>query len=288
MTSMTGYGFAELQSDTISVTAEVRSVNNRYLDINLSIPGSLAPYDPAIREAVGRVARRGRVDVHVRARLAEEPVSVSVDQSMLAAYIKAINEVRERAGLSDPVTLDSLIGIDGIMRSDRVIDRESIWTSVEPVVNQALDAFAAHRAKEGERTAADINGQFTRVAAALELIRDHESEIDEQVRANLRGRFREVVGDGVEESRLLAEVATQLVRFSIHEEISRLTAHLDSFRDTMEAGGPVGKKLDFICQEMHREINTIGSKSIVLEISRHVVEAKDALENVREQLRNVE
>ena len=116
----------------------------------------------------------------------------------------------------------------------------------------------------------------------------HADEIERQVRTNLRDRFTDVVGDRVEESRMLAEVAVQLTRFSINEEVVRLGAHLESFRSGMEAEGSVGKKLDFLCQEMHREINTIGSKSIILAISEQVVEAKDALENVREQLRNVE
>lgn len=288
MISMTGYGFAELQSETVSVTVEIKSVNNRYLDVHLSLPGILTPYDPAVREAVAGVARRGRVDVQIRARLLQESVSVSVDSALLEGYLEAIEQLRSRAKIDEQASLASLLAIEGLIRSDTTVDREGIWAVVEPILSDALTQFASHRSVEGKRTLADVQAQFDRVCTAFAAIRSHEDEIDVQVRENLGSRFREVVGEGVEESRMLAEVAAQLVRFSIHEEIARLSAHLDSFRDTMEAGGPVGKKLDFICQEMHREINTIGSKSIVLEISRHVVEAKDALENVREQLRNVE
>jgi uncharacterized protein (TIGR00255 family) len=285
---MTGYGFAELQNEEISATVEVKSVNNRFLDVNVSLPGTLAPFEPAAREAVGEFANRGRVDVFVRVREHQESVTVSVDEIALVAYLNAIGTLRERAGIEDPVRLSDLLAVEGIIRSERDVDRDGTWERVEPVLREALSAFSAHRATEGERTQADILEQFSRVVAALEEIRAHEDEIDSQVRTNLGDRFREVVGDGVDEQRVLAEVAAQLVRFSIHEEIARLAAHIDAFRATMGSDGAVGKKLDFICQEMHREINTIGSKSIVLEISRHVVEAKDALENVREQLRNVE
>lgn len=288
MISMTGYGFAELQDERVLASVEVKSVNNRFLDLHVSLPGTLTPFDPEVRKAVNAFANRGRVEVSVRYRELTEEVSVRVDRTVLAAYLAAIDEIRSEAGIDEPLSLAALLGIDGLLRSERDVDRERSWSVVQPLLAGALEAFAEHRSTEGQRTQNDIAEQFARIKTALDHIRAHESEIEAQVRSQLQTRFREVVGDGVEEQRMLAEVAVQLTRFSIHEEIARLSAHIEAFQSTMSRVGAVGKKLDFICQEMHREINTIGSKSQVLTVSEAVVEAKDALENVREQLRNVE
>lgn len=288
MTSMTGYGYAERSDDRVHATVEVKSVNNRYLDVNVSLPGSLSPLEPEVRERVGAAATRGRVDVFVRLRELQEDLAVYVDRSALAGYAGALEELRAQAGIDEPVRLEHLLAFEGVIKSERAVDRDRYWDLVRPLLDEALEAFAATRRTEGGRLETDIGTQLSRVEAALAAVREHAAEIEAGVRRNLADRFREVVGDAVEEGRMLAEVAAQLTRFSINEEIVRLAAHLDSFRSAMSASGALGKKLDFLCQEMHREINTIGSKSIVLAISEQVVEAKDALENVREQLRNVE
>ena len=288
MTSMTGYGYAERSDERVHAVVEVKSVNNRYLDVNVTLPSALNPLEPVVRELVAARVARGRIEVFIRLRELQEDLAVYVDRSALRGYLGAIEELRETAGLDEPVALSHLLALEGVIKSERAQDRDRYRRIVEPLLLEALSAFAASRATEGRRLRDDVDAQLTRVESAHRAVSEHAGEIDAQVRANLRDRFAEVVGDGVEESRMLAEVAVQLTRFSINEEIVRLRSHLDGFRATMDADGPVGKKLDFLCQEMNREVNTIGSKSIVLAISEQVVEAKDALENVREQLRNVE
>jgi uncharacterized protein (TIGR00255 family) len=228
------------------------------------------------------------VDVFVRLRELQEDLAVYVDRSALAGYRRALDELRDAAELDDPVRIDHLLAMEGVIKSERSQDRDRYWSIIEPLLDEALDGFVRTRTTEGERLAHDIGAQISRVTDALATVRDHAGEIETAIRKNLQERFSEVVGDAVEESRMLAEVAVQLTRFSINEEIVRLGAHLDAFRAGAAGNGTIGKKLDFLCQEMHREINTIGSKSTVLAISEQVVEAKDALENVREQLRNVE
>ncbi len=288
MISMTGYGSSEHADERFHASVEVKSVNNRYLDINVTVPGSLGSLEPMIRERIGAFVSRGRVDVSVRLRELEEDLAVTVDHSVLGGYLRALNELREAAGIDSPVTLDHLLAVEGVIKSERRVDRDRYWNLIEPLLDDARVEFLASRRREGDHLARDIRGQLERVEHALGTVTAHAGEIDRQVREHLRDRFADVVGDRVEETRMLAEVAVQLTRFSINEEVVRLAAHLKSFRSKMVAEGAVGKKLDFLCQEMHREINTIGSKSIVLAISEQVVEAKDALENVREQLRNVE
>ncbi|MFW5688258.1 MAG: YicC/YloC family endoribonuclease [Spirochaetota bacterium] len=288
MISMTGYGFAERLDEQLNATVEVKSVNNRYLDVNVTLPGSLGPLEPQVRESVSKHAARGRVDVFIRLRELQEDLEVYVDRSALGGYLRALEELRDVAGIDEPVSVDHVLRFDGVIKSERRQDRDRYWETIGPLLERALEGFVESRTREGEELERDIMGQLARVEAAVEAVAGHEQEIERQVRGNLSDRFRDVVGDAVEESRMLAEVAVQLTRFSINEEIVRLRAHLTGFRTTAKGSGAVGKKLDFLCQEMHREINTIGSKSVVLAISEQVVEAKDALENVREQLRNVE
>ena len=288
MTSMTGFGLAELVTQEHQVRVEIKSVNNKFLDLNVNAPSSFAPLEPVIMQLVTESVIRGRVDLSIRFREFEEGAQISVDRGTLGNYLAAIDEVRAVAGVEEPVRLEHLLALDGVFRSERTVDTDRVWTVVEPVLREALAECAAAREGEGERLKSDVGAQMKRVERAWGQIDAEKDEIERQVRRNLSGRFREVVGDETQENRMLAEVAVQLTRFSIHEEIVRLKAHLDRFYETIESSEPVGKKLDFLCQEMHREVNTIGSKSIVLSVSEQVVEAKEALENVREQLRNVE
>ena len=288
MISMTGYGRAERHDETVAVAVEVKSVNNRYLDVNVTLPGSMSPIEQPVRDRVVQTTSRGRVDVYVRVRDYAEGLSVRVDRSVVSGYLRAINDLRDAAGIADPVTLDQILSFDGVLKTERDTDVDRYWRLVEPVLDEALDAFASSRSVEGARLEQDIDAQIARVDTALVAVRAAVPQIEEGIRRNLSERFREVVGDSVEESRMLAEIAVALARFSVNEEIVRLGAHVDAFRAACRRTEPVGKRLDFLCQEMHREVNTIGSKSTVLEISERVIEAKDALENVREQLRNVE
>ncbi len=288
MTSMTGYGHCERADETVTASVEVKSVNNRYLDLQVSLPVSLNPLEPVIRERLASQVARGRVEVTVRLRELQEALAVTVDRKALGGYLVALTELRQAAGIDAPIALEHVLALEGVIKSERPQDRDRYWSIVEPLLARALERFGETRNEEGVRLSRDIARQISRVETVVHRISGHAGEIERQVRANLGERFAEVVGDRVEESRMLAEVAVQLTRFSINEEIVRLTAHLESFRTLAARGGPVGKKLDFLCQEMHREVNTIGSKSIVLAVSEQVVEAKDALENVREQLRNVE
>jgi len=288
MTSMTGYGRAERSDEAISATVEVKSVNNRYLDVNVSLPGPLSSLEPLVREATSAAVTRGRVEVYVRVRELQEELSVTVDRLALAGYLTALNELREAARLEEPVGIAHLLSLEGVLKTERIQDQERYWQIVQPILGDALTQFRASRDVEGQKLETDIMSQLGRVAETVAAITAHAPEIERQVRDNLQRRFADVVGDAVEETRMLAEVAIQLTRFSINEEIVRLNAHLESFREAVMAGGAVGKKMDFLCQEINREINTIGSKSVVLAVNQQVVEAKDALENIREQLRNVE
>jgi uncharacterized protein (TIGR00255 family) len=294
MISMTGYGYAERQDEQFSAVVEVKSYNNRYLDLNCSLPGVLSQLETQIRDRVGSVARRGRVEVFVRFRDKEEDLAVSVDKGVVNGYLTAFAELKTIAGIDEPVRLDHLLTRDGVLKSERIVDADRAWSVIEPLLTEALAAFAASREAEGARLALDVDNQLAKIESCVRAFEEHAGEIEGSIRTGLQQRFAEVFGSEIDENRVLSEVAVQLTRFSINEEIVRLHAHLDSFREIGFGSGdsgqavPVGKKLDFLCQELNREINTTGSKSILVEVNQQVVEAKDALENVREQLRNVE
>ena len=291
MNSMTGYGYAERHDERFSAVVEVKSYNNRYLDINCSLPGILSQLEAQIRDRLAAAARRGRVEVFVRFRDDEEDLTVTVDKSVVNGYLKAFAELRAHAGIHEEVRLDHLLSREGVLKSERMVDADRAWSVIEPLLGEALQDFASSREAEGRRLALDIESQLEKIDQCVQAFETYAGEIEETIRNGLQSRLTEVLGDQIDENRVLSEVAVQLTRFSINEEIVRLRAHLDSFREIGFGGepeGPVGKKLDFLCQELNREINTTGSKSILVEVNQQVVQAKDALENVREQLRNVE
>jgi uncharacterized protein (TIGR00255 family) len=184
--------------------------------------------------------------------------------------------------------LSLILGMEGVLTIEKNRDDDRYWKQIEPVLKNAAEDFETERLREGRHTEADIFSHIGLIEAALETVAAHAPALEASIRENLRSRFAELLGNQIDENRVLAETAVLLVKYSISEEISRLSSHLAEFRaETKRNPGP-GKKLDFLCQEINREINTIGSKTTVLEVSRAVVNMKDALENVREQLRNVE
>jgi uncharacterized protein (TIGR00255 family) len=171
---------------------------------------------------------------------------------------------------------------------DRQVDEEELWALVSPELEACFAEYDESRLREGEATAADIDVQLGRISGGLALVREQVPEIERTIRGQLSARFKEVMGDSVDEGRVLSEIASALMKYTINEEITRLSAHIESFGRIAGHEAAPGKKLDFLCQEMNREVNTIGSKSMLLPISQTVVELKDALENIREQLRNIE
>jgi uncharacterized protein (TIGR00255 family) len=178
--------------------------------------------------------------------------------------------------------------MEGVLKSVSRKDPDTLWESVTPLLEKVFGEFDASRLAEGKKTGKDILRFATDIATHVAGVEAHVPEIEEKIKTGLRERFRDLLGDGVDEARILAETAIQLMRSDVNEEIQRMKAHLESLIAACEAAGPQGKRLDFVCQELGREINTIGSKSMTLEIDRSVIAVKDSLEKIREQIRNVE
>lgn len=286
--SMTGYGFAESAGPDHNASIEIKSWNNRFLDLILTLPPSLSPLEERVREKIRSVLVRGRVEVMVRFRDLQENVQVQLDAANVAVYARTLRELARLAGLEGDIRLDHLLQMEGIIRIDRQRDLEAWWSILEPVLDRALEAMQASRLREGQAIHRDLVAQLDRLGQSHQTFTAMAGRMEELVREGLRRRFVEVMGDLVDQDRMLAEVAVQLNRLTINEELVRLGAHLAAARQMLDSGEPVGKKLDFLAQEINREINTIGSKSSQLDLTDAVITAKDALENLREQLRNVE
>jgi uncharacterized protein (TIGR00255 family) len=288
MKSMTGYAFQERQDDRLSLSVEIRGYNSRFLEIFVYLPSHLSALEPLVKEYIASRCRRGKIEVNIRFKEHDANISVSVNREAARAYSQAISLLAKTLGLGGKPPLQLILGMEGVLEVEKTRDNERNWASIEPVLKTAADQFDGERLREGEHTQADILSSITRLEASVRIAASHAPLMEVSIRENLRARFTELLGDRIDENRILAETAVLLMKYTISEEISRLGAHLAEFRAETERNPSPGKKLDFLCQEMNREINTIGAKTPDLEVSRSVVDMKDALENVREQLRNVE
>ena len=288
MISMTGFAYREQVKEDISLSVEIRGYNSRFLDIQVNTPPWLSHLEPAIRGQIGSICGRGKVEVFIRVREQNAPLNISVNTAAAAAYMNAVSALADGLGINEKLSMAALIGMEGVLDVEKNRDDERYWNVIEPVLREAVCFFHAERVREGKQTEGDILSHITILEESVELIGSHIPSLETSIKENLRSRFAELLGDKIDENRVLAETAVLLMKYTISEELARLSVHLKEFRLELERNPSPGKKLDFLSQEMNREINTIGSKTPVLEVSRAVVEMKNALENIREQLRNVE
>jgi uncharacterized protein (TIGR00255 family) len=287
MNSMTGFGFGETTTERYQIAVEIKSYNNRYLDLLVYLPNMAHPLEPRLRETVGKLVKRGRVEVAIKLRELEEDLTVRVNPSAARQYLSALEEVKTIAGMGEALTLDQLLSFDEIFKQEKNRDLDALWEEILPVLNKALDDFGQSRKKEGAKTKEDLLAQLKEIRAGREFVFSKSKTLEQSLKESLETKFEEFLPQ-IDENRVLAEVAVLLMRYGINEELVRLDSHLEQFDKILGQKGPVGKKLDFLCQEIGREINTIGSKTTLPEVQHRVVDMKDALENLREQLRNVE
>lgn len=285
---MTGFSHRDIVTRQFRGSLELKSYNNRYLDISISLPPYLSTVEPQFRAYLAERIIHGKVEATLRVRELDVPVEANADLEAAKAVSAVLRQISEACGVEEPVQLSSIIGFEGVLSFERQVDAGTLWDLLKPELDACFSVYDASRQTEGAATAADIAKQLSRVREGLASIKQQVPEIERTIREQLSAKFREVAGDAVDESRVLSEIASALMKYTIHEEISRLTAHVEAFSRILGTETAPGKKLDFLCQEMNREINTIGSKSMLLLVSQTVVELKDALENIREQLRNIE
>lgn len=288
MNSMTGYGFKEAVVSNTQISVEMKSVNNRFLDLNINLPPFLNPIESKIRKIVSEKVVRGKIDLTVRVKDMNSTAKVSADPQAAKMYADAIGEIAKSLGRDSDIPLGLIINQDGVLNITHEYDAESYWTKIEGVFNEVLSQFISDRKREGENLQKDLLAKLDVLDECAAFFKEWQPKMEEKFKEQITTRFKELLGDSVDENRIMTEVAAMLVKYTINEEIVRLHSHLGVLRKEFLENPIPGKRIDFICQEANREINTIGSKNQFTEVGAMVINAKDALENIREQSKNVE
>ena len=289
--SMTGYGRARSTLHGRDITVEVRSVNNRYLDCSIKMPRVYIFAEDAMKALVQKTVSRGKVDVFVTIDTVEAEGSVvRVDTALAGEYLQAIRALKDQFGLPEDVTALSLARMPDVLTVTKAEeDLEAVSGDICSVLEEALAAYQVMRATEGEKLAADIAGRLDTIEALTGKVEERSPQTVAEYRQKLLDRMQEVLSSAsIDESRILTEAAIFADKVAVDEETVRLRSHLSQLREMLRSDVPVGRKLDFLIQEVNRESNTIGSKCSDLEIARWVVELKAEVEKIREQVQNIE
>jgi uncharacterized protein (TIGR00255 family) len=294
--SMTGFGRAELRGDTLVVTVEARSVNHRHLDVALRLPRALAPLELEARRAIAARLERGRVDVTVQVTPVAEHASqrVVTDTALAREYVaraRALAAELGDLGVSGGVTLEWLLHRPGVVRVEEAEPAELVvpWPVLEQALGHALQELVERRTAEGERLAQELRHLHAELAATVDAMTRRAPAAVARREQRLRERLQALLGTaGVEEARIVTEAAVWADKGDITEELARLRAHLAELVLVLDKGGPVGRPLDFLLQELGREVNTVASKSDDLELSQAALAGKGVLEKMREQVQNLE
>lgn len=289
MIGMTGFASGEGGDERVGFSVKIKSYNNRYLDLKVSLPNELSNWENDIRHLIQQRVRRGRVEVAVTFVNLEGESQGTFNQDQAIFYKKTFDALKEIFPQAQEPSLDKLVGLPHILQKDTIGSLEDWRDIFDKLFLDTLNRFERERQREGEQTKALLLSQVEIMERATEVLREFQGKNEQRLKENLKERFQEVLGEqGSECDRFYQELAASLVRFSINEEVERLEIHLKECRHLLESQEAVGKKLDFLAQELNREANTAASKALFVEITQAVVEIKDALENFREQLRNVE
>ncbi len=289
--SMTGYGRCRELSAGKDICFEVKSVNSRYLDINIKMSKLYAPLEEKVKKAVSAKIARGKVDVYLSVSNTEgDRTALSLNREYLEAYLAVMKQISDEYNIPGGVTTGMISSRSEVFNATRPDeDMEEAWALIAPVIDKALDAFCEMRAVEGEKLVADIRSHAEQTKCLRAEIKERAPLAVKAANERMYTRIKELLeGREPDEGRLLTECAIFADKADINEELARLDSHFNQLEAILKAGGEVGRKLDFLVQEMNREINTIGSKSNDVEIAKSVIAAKSEIEKIREQLQNLE
>ena len=292
MLSMTGYGRAFVEIDGRQMTVEVKSVNHRFLDIAFRMPRNLMFLEDAARKAIAAKLARGHVDVFVTYRnLRTDARRIMVDEALFDAYVHALTQLNEVSAfnLKDDRTLMSIARMPDVLTlTEAEEDQEAVIALLNAAMDEALDQLIAMRRREGEAMKADLIAHVDAVKRMTDAVQARYPETVAAYTQRLKAAVADLVGSNVDENRLLMEVALMADRSAIDEEIVRLNSHVQQLRELFESPEPIGRRIDFIVQELNREVNTISSKSQDIPITQLTVDLKAEIEKLREQLQNIE
>lgn len=289
--SMTGFGRCEIAEADRKITVEMKSVNHRYLDVTIKMPKKLNFFEAAIRTELKNYMQRGKVDLFITYEdFTESNVCVKYNKELAAEYMQYFDRMAEDFSLDNDIRVSTLARFPEILTmEEQTVDEEQLWKLLDKALKGAAENFVETRIREGENLRNDLIAKLEGMLAHVDFITERSPEIIEEYKEKLTKKVEELLSDKqVDESRLLMEVTIFADKVCVDEELVRLRSHITATRDALLAGGSIGRKLDFIAQEMNREANTILSKSSDLEISNHAIELKTEIEKVREQIQNIE
>ena len=291
VSSMTGYGRGETVKENISVVVELRSVNHRYFEFSCRVPRGYVFLEDKLKTFCQQRINRGKVDLFLTLDVtASDNVVVEINHSLASGYVNAIKELSETYEINDGFSAVTLARFPDIFTvKSQALDEDNVWSVVEEAVSLALDGFTAMRAKEGKKLYDDVKSRVETILEKVAFIEERSPETVKAYREKLETRIREMLADAtVDEGRLLTETAIFADKVAVAEETVRLRSHIKQLMELLESDIAVGRKLDFIVQEMNREANTIGSKAQDIEIAHTVVDIKAEIEKIREQIQNIE
>jgi len=289
--SMTGYGRAVQTVNGREFTVEVRSVNNRYLDCNVKIPRTIGFAEEAVKQAVKNVVSRGKVDVYISMNSeTAEDVQISLNKPVLEGYLNALRQMNEVYGVRDDISVMNLARLPDVLLVEKPqVDEEQLQADLLSVVELALQAYDAMRIKEGLALENDLRSRAKTVLELVAKVEELNPQTVSEYRIRLENKLREVLENKqLDESRILTEAAIFADKVAVDEETVRLRSHLEQMDQMLSGNGGIGRKLDFLLQEMNREANTTGSKCTDVKVARIVVDIKAELEKIREQTQNIE
>ncbi|WP_286081677.1 YicC/YloC family endoribonuclease [Parablautia intestinalis] len=289
--SMTGFGRCEVQEAERKITVEMKSVNHRYLDVNIKMPKKLNFFEASIRNELKKYIQRGKVDLFIAYEdYTQTNVCVKYNKELAGEYMGYLNQMAGDFSLENDVKISSLSKYPEVLTmEEQGIDEDKLWQLLDKAVRGAAEGFVETRIKEGEHLLKDLLEKLDGMLEHVTFITERSPQIITEYRKKLEEKVKELLGDAqVDENRLLMEVTIFADRVCVDEELVRLKSHIETTKETLLLGGGIGRKLDFIAQEMNREANTILSKSGDLEISNRAIELKTEIEKVREQIQNIE
>lgn len=289
--SMTGFGRCEVAKGERKITVEMKSVNHRYLDVNIKMPKKLNFFEAAIRNELKNYIQRGKVDVFITYEdLTETNVCVTYNKELAAEYMKYLTQMAEDFSLDNDIRVSTLSRYPEVLgMEEQTIDEEELWQLLSEAIDGAAEKFVETRIKEGENLKSDLISKLDGMLTHVDYITERSPQIIAEYKQKLQEKVQELIDDAkVDESRLLMEVTIFADKVCVDEELVRLRSHIETTKENLLQGGSIGRKLDFIAQEMNREANTILSKTNDLEISNRGIELKTEIEKVREQIQNIE
>jgi len=288
--SMTGFGRGEFSQGTSTFSVDVRSVNHRYSDVSVRMPRAMSALEEKVREFVNEKISRGKVDVYINYSSFGQNSQVKLDTNLAKAYVDSLNTLKDMFSIRDEISLSLLTRFPDIMALETVeMDMDELWAILKEALEMAFNSLVEMRQREGERLKNDLLDKLENVKGYVANIKEKSYSIVDEYKNKLYDRIKELTKDiPIDENRLLTEVAVFADKTSVDEEIVRLESHMEELRKALNFKGSVGKKLDFIIQEMNREVNTIGSKITDLGILNNVINIKTEIEKIREQVQNIE